>query len=166
MDDSIRQLLENPQIFHYKQYWLKVPIGTTEDTLLSIFSFGTYKDSITHKIKLNDLMKQKLQKLTILSLVCDNNNDRDNNIPYSIFLQECEIKDVSILERYLIELQPLVRCRIDQVSQTVNIIKCLDCRDIYCHEKPLLKLNHLPITKDDLIKSLKQWRSKLQDDIS
>lgn len=95
--------------------------------------------------------------------MCD--SKRNSDLPYSIFMKECEIEDVSILERYLIELQPLIRCRIDQVNQTISIVECLDCRDIYCNEKPLPELSQVPITKNKLIENLRCWKSKLQDDI-
>lgn len=163
MDDSIRRILEDPQIFHYKQYWLKVPIGTIQDEILSIFSFGRYRDALTYKLRLNDPMRRKLQKLTIVSIMC--NSKKNAGIPYSIFLEECGIEDVAVFEQYLIELQPLVRCRMDQVSQTINIIEWFDCRDIYCNEKPLPELSHVPMTKNDLIENLRRWRFKLQNDI-
>ncbi|CAL9731343.1 COP9 signalosome complex subunit 9 [Monosporozyma unispora] len=160
MDDSIQELLEDQTLFHYKKYWLMAPVGSIEETMLAIFSFGTIQDANSYQLNVTPLMIDKLRKLTIISLALEH-----RTISYSLLLSSCQMSDISTLEEYLISLQPIITCQLDQVGQTITIIDCKDGRDVYCGEKTLPDLKYLPTSKDDLIRGLQQWKLKLQKQI-
>ncbi|CAL9737157.1 COP9 signalosome complex subunit 9 [Monosporozyma servazzii] len=160
MDDSIQDILQDRNIFHYKKYWLNAVAESLEEQILAIFSFGTIQDAISYQLDLTPLMIEKLRKLTIISLAMEH-----RKIDYSLLLSKCQINDTCTLEEYLITLQPIIECRLDQVGQSVTVVSCLDGRDVYCHEKPLPNLVLPPMTKDDIFEGLQRWKLKLQKQI-
>lgn len=160
MDNFVQQVLEDRNIFHYKKYWLNAPAGSIEEQTLAIFSFGTLQDAVSHQLSLTLLMIEKLRKLTIISLAMEH-----RQIRYSLLLAKCQINDISTLEEYLISLQPIIKCQLDHVGENVVIVACLDGRDVYCNEKPLPKMAQPPMTKEHLLRSLQQWKLKLQKQI-
>lgn len=160
MEKKLQEILEDPSIFHFKRYWLEAPLGSLEERLLAVFSFGTICDVSLVPFELGPLMIEKLRKLTIISLAMEN-----RNLTYSTLLRQCGMDDISLLEEYLVTLQPIVKTKMDQVEQNIIIVECLDGRDVYCNEKPLPTLKEMPCTREYLISGLQQWKLKLQNDI-
>ena len=156
--NSVVELLEDPQKFHFKREWLCAREATQEEALLELFSFGTIRNISSHMV-LTPLMLVKLQKLTIISL-----SQRYREIPYSRIAKECQIYDICLIEQYFIELQSFFKVRLDSVSEVATVIECYDCRDVYAGEKPLTVLSPCTLagyTRSQLIDRLERWRSRV-----
>lgn len=90
------ELLDMPNVIELEQ-------GTNANyyNTLHLFAYGTYKQYLENKAKLIDLsptQKKKLQHLTIVTLAT-----KSKCIPYSVLLQELDIKNVRDLEDLIIE---------------------------------------------------------------
>ncbi|CCD22272.1 Csn9p NDAI_0A01140 [Naumovozyma dairenensis CBS 421] len=161
MNAGLKEALEDPQKYHYKQEWLSSDFESTRE-LLEIFAFGTVNDLTNLKFsKREDLtssMIDKLRKLTIISL-----SAKYRYISYDFIRKECEMDSSNDIEEYLIQLQDFFQMEIDSVGQQVRIIRCFDSRDVYANELPLINLGKdtPTTTKDELLQSLHKWKLKL-----
>ncbi|CAR26891.1 hypothetical protein ZYGR_0I01630 [Zygosaccharomyces rouxii] len=153
MDSIVRQL-EDPSIFHYKDLWLK---ETDNDRLLvlEIFAFGVMSDS--KGIELSPGMRQKLQKLTIVTL-----SETHRELTYELIQSEARLDSSLQAELYLIQLRQFFEVKLDPVRKVAHIGRCYDCRDVYNQEKPL-KAVKPRVTGSTLRDSLVQWRNSVNN---
>lgn len=152
--DLIVQKLEDPSIFHYKDLWLK---ETDNDSLLvlEIFAFGVMSDS--KGIQLSPRMRQKLQKLTIVTL-----SERYRELTYDLIQAEAQLDSLLQVELSLIQLREFFDVKLDPVRKVAHIGRCHDCRDVYNNEKPLQMVNP-GVTGSTLRESLAQWRNSVNN---
>ncbi|CCC68397.1 hypothetical protein NCAS_0B03130 [Naumovozyma castellii] len=161
MNENLQYLLEDPTRFHYKEYWLK---SSTEGEreILELFSFGTISElddlHFNKGIVWTPNLIEKLNKLTLISM-----SEESTKWTYDEIFQRCKINDINTIERYLIQLQAFFEVEINSVEQTISIVKYFDCRDVYGGELPLMILTDekLRNTKDQLVKDLERWKTKL-----
>lgn len=153
------ELLESPNVFHYKKEWLDTHI-LEERKLLEVFSFGTVKD-VQPSMGLSSLSLRKLQKLTIMSM-CESYR----RITYAQVVSQCQLADDSEVEQLFMEMNSVMVFEIDCVAKFVEIKKCLDSRDVYGEERELMVLQQAPNkTKQGLLTDLLRWKTKLNLDI-
>ncbi|KAK7602040.1 hypothetical protein V9T40_009481 [Parthenolecanium corni] len=89
--------------------------------LLQIFAHGTYKDYLQKQDTLPSLtesQRKKLQHLTIVSLA-----KKMNCIPYSLLLEEIDIKNVRALEDLIIDAiyADIIRGKLDQKNSCLEV---------------------------------------------
>lgn len=104
---NIKELENGP----YVQYW----------NTLNLFAYGTYKDYLENKEKVLELtptQKKKLQHLTIVTLATKN-----KCIPYSVLLEELDIKNVRDLEDLIIEAiyADIIHGKLDQKNSQLEV---------------------------------------------
>lgn len=104
---NIKELENGP----YVQYW----------NTLNLFAYGTYKDYLENKEKVLELtptQKKKLQHLTIVTLAT-----RSKCIPYSVLLEELDIKNVRDLEDLIIEAiyADIIHGKLDQKNSQLEV---------------------------------------------
>ncbi|XP_034247898.1 COP9 signalosome complex subunit 7b [Thrips palmi] len=105
--DNIKELANGPHSMYFE--------------LLRLFAFGTFREYLEHKEKLPELtpvMKKKLQHLTIVSLAT-----KMKCIPYSVLLQELDIKNVRDLEDLIIEAiySDIIHGKLDQRNSQLEL---------------------------------------------
>ncbi|KAK3907857.1 COP9 signalosome complex subunit 7b [Frankliniella fusca] len=105
--DSIKELSNGPHSMYFE--------------LLRLFAYGTFREYIDVKDKLPELspvMKKKLQHLTIVSLAT-----KMKCIPYSVLLQELDIKNVRDLEDLIIEAiySDIIHGKLDQRNSQLEL---------------------------------------------
>ncbi|GLH04825.1 hypothetical protein R5R35_003585 [Gryllus longicercus] len=89
--------------------------------LLRLFAYGTYRQYLENKAQLLDLspmQKKKLQHLTIVTLAT-----KTKCIPYSVLLQELDIKNVRDLEDLIIEAiyADIIHGKLDQKNSQLEV---------------------------------------------
>ncbi|XP_020294568.1 COP9 signalosome complex subunit 7 isoform X2 [Pseudomyrmex gracilis] len=104
---NIKELENGP----YVQYW----------NTLNLFAYGTYKDYLENKekvLELTPIQKKKLQHLTIVTLATKN-----KCIPYSVLLEELDIKNVRDLEDLIIEAiyADIIHGKLDQKNSQLEV---------------------------------------------
>ncbi|KAJ1527723.1 hypothetical protein ONE63_007682 [Megalurothrips usitatus] len=105
--DSIKELANGPHSVYYE--------------LLRIFAYGTYREYMQLKDRLPEItpgMKKKLQHLTIVSLAT-----KMKCIPYSVLLQELDMKNVRDLEDLIIEAiySDIIHGKLDQRNSQLEL---------------------------------------------
>lgn len=152
--DLIIQKLEDPSVFHYKDLWLR-ETDNARLLILEIFAFGVVKDS--KGIKLSPKMRQKLQKLTIVTL-----SEGQRELTYELIQSEAQLDSFLQVELYLIQLRHFFEVKLDPVRKVAHIGHFHDCRDVYNNEKPLQVVKPR-ITGSTLRDSLAQWRNSINN---
>ncbi|XP_066583475.1 COP9 signalosome complex subunit 7b [Prorops nasuta] len=104
---NIKELENGP----HSEYW----------NTLNLFAYGTYKQYLENKDKLLELtptQKKKLQHLTIVTLAT-----KSKCIPYSVLLEELDIKNVRDLEDLIIEAiyADIIHGKLDQKNSQLEI---------------------------------------------
>ncbi|XP_058794619.1 COP9 signalosome complex subunit 7b [Phymastichus coffea] len=104
---NIKELKDGP----HDNYW----------RTLNLFAYGTYKEYLENKNQLLDLtpaQKKKLQHLTIVTLAT-----KSKCIPYSILLEELDIKNVRDLEDLIIEAiyADIIHGKLDQKNSQLEV---------------------------------------------
>ncbi|XP_076284827.1 COP9 signalosome subunit 7 isoform X2 [Lasioglossum baleicum] len=104
---NIKELETGP----YVQYW----------NTLNLFAYGTYKEYLENKDKVLELtptQKKKLQHLTIVTLAT-----KSRCIPYSVLLEELDIKNVRDLEDLIIEAiyADIIHGKLDQKNSQLEV---------------------------------------------
>lgn len=104
---NIKELENGP----YAEYW----------NTLNLFAYGTYKQYLENKEKLFDLtpiQKKKLQHLTIVTLAT-----KLKCIPYSVLLEELDVKNVRDLEDLIIEAvyADIIHGKLDQKNSQLEV---------------------------------------------
>lgn len=104
---NIKELENGP----YVQYW----------NTLNLFAYGTYKEYLENKDKVLELtptQKKKLQHLTIVTLAT-----KSRCIPYSVLLEELDIKNVRDLEDLIIEAiyADIIHGKLDQKNSQLEV---------------------------------------------
>ncbi|XP_071494085.1 COP9 signalosome complex subunit 7b-like [Diadema antillarum] len=89
--------------------------------LLNLFAFGTYSDYLANKSKFPELsppMLSKLRHLSVVSLAA-----QSKRIPYSVLLQELDIKNLRELEDLIIETiySEIIQGKLDQKNQLLEV---------------------------------------------
>jgi len=88
---------------------------------LHLFAYGTYRQYLENKpslLELTPVQKKKLQHLTIVTLATKN-----KCIPYSVLLQELDIKNVRDLEDLIIEAiyADIIHGKLDQKNSQLEV---------------------------------------------
>ncbi|XP_075237443.1 COP9 signalosome subunit 7 [Lycorma delicatula] len=88
---------------------------------LCLFAYGTYRQYLENKhnlIELNEIEKKKLQHLTIVTLATEM-----KCIPYSVLLQDLDIKNVRDLEDLIIEAiySDIIHGKLDQKNSQLEV---------------------------------------------
>ncbi|KAK0175721.1 hypothetical protein PV327_009450 [Microctonus hyperodae] len=104
---NIKELENGP----HAEYW----------NTLNLFAYGTYKEYLANVDKLLPLtpvQKKKLQHLTIVTLA-----EKSKCIPYSILLEELDIKNVRDLEDLIIEAvyADIIHGKLDQKNSQLEV---------------------------------------------
>lgn len=104
---NIRELENGP----HAEYW----------NTLNLFAYGTYKEYLLNKSKILELtpvQKKKLQHLTIVTLAT-----QSKCIPYSVLLEELDIKNVRDLEDLIIEAvyADIIHGKLDQKNSQLEV---------------------------------------------
>ncbi|XP_078032863.1 COP9 signalosome subunit 7 isoform X3 [Augochlora pura] len=104
---NIKELESGP----YVQYW----------NTLNLFAYGTYRKYLENKDKVLELtptQKKKLQHLTIVTLAT-----KSRCIPYSVLLDELDIKNVRDLEDLIIEAiyADIIHGKLDQKNSQLEV---------------------------------------------
>ncbi|KAG7188431.1 hypothetical protein KM043_008077 [Ampulex compressa] len=104
---NIKELENGP----YVQYW----------NTLNLFAYGTYKEYLENKdkvLELTPVQKKKLQHLTIVTLAT-----KSKCIPYSVLLEELDIKNVRDLEDLIIEAiyADIIHGKLDQKNSQLEV---------------------------------------------
>ncbi|XP_046737352.1 COP9 signalosome complex subunit 7b isoform X2 [Diprion similis] len=104
---NIKELENGP----FAEYW----------NTLNLFAYGTYKQYLENKDKLFDLtpvQKKKLQHLTIVTLAT-----KSKCIPYSVLLEELDVKNVRDLEDLIIEAvyADIIHGKLDQKNSQLEV---------------------------------------------
>lgn len=104
---NIKELENGP----HAEYW----------NTLNLFAYGTYKQYLAEKQKFLELtptQKKKLQHLTIVTLATDS-----RCIPYSVLLEELDIKHVRDLEDLIIEAiyADIIQGKLDQKNSQLEV---------------------------------------------
>lgn len=114
---------------------------------IEVFAFGTYSTYLRHQdacVALDPSQVRKLIRLTVLLVVGQNTGHR---VPFSHFLEEQQLGHaLSVLgqknedlERVLIDMkyEGLIDVKIDEVNETVEVLRAPVARDAYLPEYPL-----------------------------
>ncbi|AQZ11389.1 CSN9 (YDR179C) [Zygosaccharomyces parabailii] len=149
--NAVIKELEDPARFYYKDLWLR-ETNTNIARLLELFSFGEMKD--VGSIALTPLMREKLQKLTIISL-----SEKYRELPYDLIESQAQLDEL-LVEPYLMQLRHFFQAKLDPVRRVAVILHWHDCRDVYNGEKPLQLVNPT-VTALTLRSSLVEWQSLL-----
>ena len=88
---------------------------------LNLFAFGTYRQYLANKekyLELTSIQKKKLQHLTIVTLA-----EKTKCIPYSILLEELDVKNVRDLEDLIIEAvyADIIQGKLDQKNSQLEV---------------------------------------------
>ncbi|AMD19023.1 HBR122Cp [Eremothecium sinecaudum] len=159
--EAVLCALKDRNVIHFKHLWLDSE-SEDERAILELFSFGDYKDKPINPdpVIWTNEVNRKLQLLTLLSL-CEQSRQLD----YEHTMRKCGIEDENILEQCLIQLHHIIRLEIDSVNRRVTILRCMDSRDVYNNERPLLLLSQVKRSKQEVIHDLLRWRDKLQNNL-
>uniref|UniRef100_A0A8C2HGC5 PCI domain-containing protein n=1 Tax=Cyprinus carpio TaxID=7962 RepID=A0A8C2HGC5_CYPCA len=135
---AISSLLETPGLYVFSDI-LELPNVRELETgphapvyqLLNLFAYGTYCDYKERAASLPELtpaQKNKLRHLSIISLASNL-----KCLPYSLLLQQLELKNVRELEDLLIEAVycDIIHGKLDQRNQQVEV-DCSIGRDLAC----------------------------------
>nr|XP_023674199.1 COP9 signalosome complex subunit 7b-like isoform X1 [Paramormyrops kingsleyae] len=132
----INQLLEAPGVYVYGEFLdlphvQEVSKGPNKEysQLLNIFAYGTYLDYKENEVSLpplTDLQKNKLRQLTFVSLA-----GSVQCIPYSMLLQDLELRSLRQLEDLFIDAvyADVIRGKLDQRRQLLELEACI-ARDV------------------------------------
>ncbi|XP_077066604.1 COP9 signalosome complex subunit 7a [Siphateles boraxobius] len=139
---AISSLLETPGLYVFSDI-LELPNVRELETgphapvfqLLNLFAYGTYCDYKERAASLPELtpaQKNKLRHLSIISLASNL-----KCLPYSLLLQQLELKNVRELEDLLIEAvySDIIHGKLDQRNQQVEV-DCSIGRDLGPNELP------------------------------
>lgn len=104
---NIKELENGPNIIYHRT--------------LRLFAYGTYREYLESKdqfLELSDVEKKKLQHLTIVTLAT-----KMKCIPYSVLLQELDIKNVRDLEDLIIEAvyADIIHGKLDQKNSQLEV---------------------------------------------
>lgn len=126
--ELIKQVLEAPGVHVFGEL-LEMPNIKELETgpyashlkTLNLFAYGTYKDYLENKsdyLELTPAQCKKLQHLTIATLAT-----QEKCIPYSVLLQELDIKNVRDLEDLVIEAiyADVIHGKLDQECKRVEV---------------------------------------------
>lgn len=88
---------------------------------LNLFAYGTYRQYLSNRSKfidLTDIQRKKLQHLTIVTLAT-----KMKCIPYSVLLQELDVKNVRDLEDLIIEAvySDIIQGKLDQKNSQLEV---------------------------------------------
>ncbi|XP_065530437.1 COP9 signalosome complex subunit 7b isoform X2 [Lathamus discolor] len=136
----INQVLEAPGVYVFGEL-LEL---TNVQELLKLFAYGTYPDYVANKDNLPELtvtQKNKLKHLTIVSLA-----SRMKCIPYSVLLNDLDMKNLRELEDLIIEAvyTDIIQGKLDQRNQVLEVDFCIG-RDI--QKKDI----------SNIVKTLQEW---------
>lgn len=100
---------------------LEVGLNSKYFNTLNLFAYGTYRQYLDNKgmlMELSDIMKKKLQHLTIVTMAIKN-----KCIPYNLLLVELDITNVRDLEDLIIEAIycDIVHGKLDQKNKQLEI---------------------------------------------
>ncbi|XP_006642463.1 COP9 signalosome complex subunit 7a [Lepisosteus oculatus] len=140
--EALSSLLETPGLYVFSDI-LELPNVRELESgphapvyqLLNLFAYGTYCDYKENAASLPELtpaQKNKLRHLSIISLASNL-----KCLPYSLLLQQLELKNVRELEDLLIEAvySDIIQGKLDQRNQQVEV-DCSVGRDLGRHELP------------------------------
>lgn len=152
--------LEDPSHIHYKDLWLESSTGA-EQCVLELFSFGKVKDAGAGlRAMLTTAMWQKLQRLTMLTLSC-----QERVLSYERIRDECALGACGEAEQLVMSLGSLAEFSIDQVKQLVVVQKCHECRDVYNGERALIVVGSPVASGQEILHDLQRWQRKLGNDM-
>lgn len=126
--ELVKQTLDAPGVYVFGELLDMPNIKDLENgshkniyELLQIFAHGTYKEYLQKQDTLpplTELQKKKLQHLTIVSLAT-----KMNCIPYSVLLEEIDVKNVRDLEDLIIEAiyADIIRGKLDQKNSNLEV---------------------------------------------
>lgn len=126
--ELIKQAIETPGVNVFGELLDMPNIKELEDgphaaywNTLNLFAYGTYKQYLENKdqlLELTPVQKKKLQHLTIVTLAT-----KSKCIPYSILLQELDIKNVRDLEDLIIEAiyADIIHGKLDQRNSQLEV---------------------------------------------
>ncbi|XP_054286834.1 COP9 signalosome complex subunit 7b-like [Macrosteles quadrilineatus] len=126
--ELIRQVLAAPGVFVFGELLDMPNIKELENgpninyyRTLNLFAYGTYRQYVENKDQLLDLNvaeKKKLQHLTIVTLAT-----RMKCIPYSVLLQELDMRNVRDLEDLIIEAiyADVIHGKLDQKNKQLEV---------------------------------------------
>ncbi|EDO16867.1 hypothetical protein Kpol_1024p20 [Vanderwaltozyma polyspora DSM 70294] len=175
--DELILILEDKHVYSYKELWLNNEESRYEE-ILEIFSFGRLKDLNEYidkygdgmdKIVISELMMIKMIKLSILSYI-NSSNARYKisiiDICHELNIKFKEMNSSAFIERLLIEMNDIIKIRIDSIENSIDILQVTDTRDVYSFEKPLniIKIEDIETTQS-LYSELERWKNKLINDI-
>lgn len=100
---------------------MEVGVNSKYFNTLNLFAYGTYRQYLENKdmlMELSDIMKKKLQHLTIVTMAIKN-----KCIPYNLLLVELDITNVRDLEDLIIEAIycDIVHGKLDQKNKQLEI---------------------------------------------
>lgn len=126
--ELIKQAIETPGVHVFGELLDMPNIKELENSqhavywnTLNLFAYGTYKQYLGSREKFLDLtptQKKKLQHLTIVTLA-----EKTKCIPYSILLEELDIKNVRDLEDLIIEAvyADIIQGKLDQKNSQLEV---------------------------------------------
>ncbi|GLV32414.1 COP9 signalosome subunit 7 [Carabus blaptoides fortunei] len=126
--ELIKQVLEAPGVHVFGELLDMPNVSELQNgahssyyNTLNLFAYGTYRQYIENKDKLLELgpaQKKKLQYLTIVTLAT-----RTKCIPYSVLLEELDIKNVRDLEDLIIEAiyADIIQGKLDQKNSQLEV---------------------------------------------
>ncbi|KAK0074473.1 hypothetical protein PV326_012423, partial [Microctonus aethiopoides] len=126
--ELIKQAIETPGVHVFGELLDMPNIKELENgphaeyyNTLNLFAYGTYKEYLANVDKLLPLtpvQKKKLQHLTIVTLA-----EKSKCIPYSILLEELDIKNVRDLEDLIIEAvyADIIHGKLDQKNSQLEV---------------------------------------------
>lgn len=126
--ELIKQAIETPGVHVFGELLDMPNIKELENgphceyyNTLNLFAYGTYKEYLENKNKLLELtsvQKKKLQHLTIVTLA-----EKSKCIPYSVLLEELDIKNVRDLEDLIIEAvyADIIHGKLDQKNSQLEV---------------------------------------------
>uniref|UniRef100_A0A3B5ARK0 COP9 signalosome subunit 7A n=1 Tax=Stegastes partitus TaxID=144197 RepID=A0A3B5ARK0_9TELE len=145
---AISSLLETPGLYVFSDI-LELPnVRELENgphapvyQLLNLFAYGTYCDYKASLPELTPAQRNKLRHLSIISLASNL-----KCLPYSLLLQQLELKNVRELEDLLIEAVycDIIQGKLDQRNQQVEV-DCSVGRDLGPNELP------------NIVNTLQEW---------
>ncbi|AGO13734.1 AaceriAGL136Cp [[Ashbya] aceris (nom. inval.)] len=155
---EVLQSVLDPKSVHFKHFWL-TSVDHAESELLEVLCFGDYEDlhAIQGCEKWKAAIENKLRMLTLLGLC-----EVPTELEYDQAMACCGIQDDITLEQRIVELHALIHFELDSVGRRIKVLRCLDARDIYNGERPLLLLKRVPRSRENTLAGLQQWKQKLQ----
>lgn len=126
--ELIKQVIETPGVHVFGELLDMPNIKELENgphaeywNTLNLFAYGTYKEYLANSdklLKLTPIQQKKLQHLTIVTLA-----ERSKCIPYTVLLEELDIKNVRDLEDLIIEAvyADIIHGKLDQKNSQLEV---------------------------------------------